>query len=238
MIDFLRLPFLEAIAYFRDKVSIPTTRWDEFTAEQHDRAFTISQLTKANLLEDARKIIKDAIANGTDIEDFKKTFKQKIVDKGWSPKPLPAGPPDYRLRIMLETNIRRAHTAGRDEQSRSPEFIARRPWRVWRHGDTNNPRATHLALDGKAIRADDPFWEVATPSCAFGCQCDFFTANERQLSLMGAEILANPPDPYTIAEPGFQRTPGRDAARDREELVDSALENLSPDIANKVQNDG
>lgn len=236
MIDFLKLPFLEAIAYFQQKVAIPTTRWDELTAEEHDWAFTISKLTKADLLEDARKLIQEAIANGTDIETFKAQFKEQIVDKGWNPKPLPAGPSDYRTRIILETNVRRAHTAGRDEQSRSPEFIKRRPWRIWRHGDSRNPRPLHKALDNKAIRADDPFWEVATPSCGFGCKCRFFTANDRQLSLMGATILDKIPDPYTIADPGFQHTPGRDVESERLSLINSAAETFSPDIAENLNN--
>lgn len=235
MVDFLKLPFQKAIAYFRKKIAIPTTRWNEFTAEQHDRAFTISQLTRADLLEDARKIIQSAIADGTDIEDFKSQFKERIIDKGWNPKPLPAGPPDYRLRIILETNVRRSYTAGRDEQSRSPEFIARRPWRIWRHRDTRNPRPLHLALDGKAIPADHPFWKVATPSCAYGCQCTFFTANDRQLKLMNAQILQNPPDPMTIAEPGFQNTPGRSPTEETASLKSSAMDRYSPDIAKKIQ---
>lgn len=234
MVDFLKLPFEEAIAFFSEKISLPTTRWDELTAEQHDWAFTISKLTKADLLEDARVLIREALANGTDIEDFKAEFKTRIEGKGWSPKPLPMGPKDYRMRIILETNVRRAYTAGRDKQSRSSEFISRRPWRIWRHRDTRNPRPMHLALDNKAIRADHPFWEVATPSCGFGCQCGFFTASDRQLSVMGAEILANPPDPYKVAEPGFQHTPGRDPEGDRVELVASATENLSSDIAAKL----
>jgi hypothetical protein len=224
----LSQPFKEAIAYFRKKIVIPTQRWDEFTAQNHDFAFTVSGLTKADLLEDVRWLVDKAISEGNDHETFKNQFKRLIGRKGWQPN-------DKRIYTILDTNSRRAYAAGRYEQATNPEILQSRPYWVWKHRDSVVPRPNHLALDNKAIAANHPFWKVATPACAFGCRCSFFSANERLLNRIGAQILANPPDPKTIADPSFQRAPGLDPEADRQDVLEQGLARLSPDIAEQMR---
>jgi hypothetical protein len=224
----LSLPFSEAIAYFRKKIIIPTQRWDEFTAQNHDFAFTVSGLQRADLLEDVRWLVDQAITQGNDIETFKDQFERLIGRKGWRPS-------DKRIYTILDTNSRRAYAAGRYEQATSPEMLQSRPYWVWKHRDSVVPRPNHLALDNKAIAASDPFWKVAFPMCAWGCRCTAFTANDRLLQRMGAQILANPPNPKTIAEPGFQRAPGLSPEEDRQDVLSQGLVGLSPDIAALVK---
>lgn|GEM_PF-1878315 len=224
----LKLPFSEAIAYFRKKIIIPTQRWDEFTAQNHDFAFTVSGLQRADLLEDVRWLVDQAITQGNDIETFKDQFERLIGRKGWRPS-------DKRIYTILDTNSRRAYAAGRYEQATSPEMLQSRPYWVWKHRDSVVPRPNHLALDNKAIAASDPFWKVAFPMCAWGCRCTAFTANDRLLQRMGAQILANPPNPKTIAEPGFQRAPGLSPEEDRQDVLSQGLVGLSPDIAALVK---
>ncbi|WP_099066503.1 phage minor head protein [Nostoc linckia] len=154
----LSQPFKEAIAYFRKKVIIPTQRWDEFTAQNHDFAFTVAGLTKADLLEDVRWLVDKAISEGNDYETFKSQFRRLIGRKGWHPN-------DKRIYTILDTNSRRAYAAGRYEQATNPDMLQRRPYWVWKHRDSVVPRPNHLALDNKAIAANHPFWKVALPSC-------------------------------------------------------------------------
>ncbi|MBN3946427.1 MAG: DUF1073 domain-containing protein [Nostoc sp. NMS7] len=226
----LSQPFKQAIAYFRKKVIIPTQRWDEFTAQNHDFAFTVSGLTRGDLLSDVRWLVDQAISKGNDLETFTSQFKRLVGRKGWKPS-------DKRIYTILDTNSRRAYAAGRYEQATSPDMLERRPYWVWKHRDSVIPRPNHLALDNKAIPANHPFWKVAFPSCAFGCRCSAFTANERMLRRIGAQILDNPPDPKTIAETGFQRAPGLAPDEDREDVLQQGLQRLSPDIAQKARND-
>ena len=226
----LRQPFQEAIAYFRRKVIIPTQRWDEFTAQNHDFAFTVSGLTRADLLSDVRWLVDQAISEGNDIETFTSQFRRLIGRKGWKPN-------DKRIYTILDTNSRRAYAAGRYEQATNPDMLERRPYWVWKHRDSVIPRPNHLALDNKAIAASNPFWKVALPSCAWGCRCSFFSANERMLQRIGAQILNNPPDPKTIADPSFQRAPGLAPDEDRDDVLQEGLQRFSPDIAQKVKQD-
>ncbi len=234
--EYLDLPFDEAIKYFRNKIPIPTENWRQFEAEQHDFAFTIAGLTKASLLDDARYLVDRGIAEGASFDEFKKDFRKLIERRGWTPTPLPAGPKDYRLRIIYETNIRRAYSAGRYKQLNDPDILKSRPYRMWSHGDSRNPRETHIALDGKVFDATDKFWEVAHPSCAYGCKCRAYSLSEKDLKRMGKKVEA-PPDPYTVAEKGFQRAAGTTPVQERKEILKRGVQNLSPDLNKLIQKD-
>ena len=225
--EWFKQTFAEQLAYFRSKFTFTTKSWKDFKSEQHDVAFTISGLTRGDLLEDAKWLVDKAITNGDDIETFKRQFKRLIGRKGWQAN-------DNRIYTILDTNSRRSYAAGRWQQAMKPEIMQRRPYLVWVHRDSVVPRPNHLALNNKAIRSDHPFWKVAFPACAFGCRCTAFTANERMLNRMGATILDNPPDPMTIAEQGFQRAAGSMPEVEKQEIIDSTLARLSPEIREKV----
>lgn len=225
--DWFKQTFAEQLAYFRSKFTFTTKSWKDFKSEQHDVAFTIAGLTRGDLLEDAKWLVDKAITKGDDHETFKRQFKRLIGRKGWQAT-------DNRIYTILDTNSRRSYAAGRWQQAMTPEIMQRRPYLVWVHRDSVVPRPNHLALNNKAIRSDHPFWKVAFPMCAFGCRCTAFTANERMLNRMGATILDNPPDPMTIAEQGFQRAAGSMPEVEKQEIIDSTLNRLSPEIREKV----
>ena len=226
--EWFKQKFEEQLLYFRRKLIIPTLTWKDFDAEQHDVAFTIAGLTRGDLLEDARYLVDKAIDEGNDIETFKRQFKRLIGRKGWKAN-------DSRLYTILDTNSRRSYAAGRYQQAMSPTVMRTRPYLVWIHRDSVVPRENHLALNNKAIPSNHKFWKVAFPTCAYGCRCTAFTANERMLNRMGATILNNPPDPYTIAEKGFQRSAGSMPEKERQEIVENTLARFSPAIAAKVK---
>lgn len=232
--DYLKLTPQEAVAYFRQKVAIPTERWDQFEAEQHDFAYTIAGLTQADILEDMRWLIGQAISEGNSFETFLKQFDRLVGRKGWQPEPLPAGPADWRMRIVFETPIRRAYGAGRREQQLDPEVIKQRPYLEWIHGDSPQPRPTHLALHHKIFEATDPGLDVAYPPCAFGCKCRMLSRSRRQVERLGLKVERFP-DPETIAEPGFRQAPGSTPDQDRQQVLKQGLNRLSPDLRQQVE---
>lgn len=167
---YLKLAPIDAIEYFRQKSAIPTENWDEFEAEQHDFAYTVAGLTRADLLEAMRFLIEEAIAKGNSFETFNKQFDRLIARRGGELTPLPAGPDDWRKRITFETPIRRAYAAGRLKQMRDPDVVKARPFWQWSHGDSpKDPRPEHVELNKKVFPADDKFWDVAYPPCGYGC---------------------------------------------------------------------
>ena len=235
--EYLRLPPTEAVDYFRQKVPMPTEEWDQFEAEQHDFAYTVAGLTRADLLSAMQWLIGQALSEGNSFETFNNQFDRLVARRGWQPDPLPAGPADWRMRIIFETPLRRAYSAGRFVQMRSPEVIARRKFWQWKHGDSSqDPRPNHLALHNKVFPADSPFWDVAFPSCAYGCKCRAFSLRERQVEAMGLRV-ETPPDPYTIAEEGFQRAPGTTPQEERQEVLQRGIDRLSPALREQVEGD-
>lgn len=227
--EYLRMPFKQALEYFKSKAVFPTENSKQFMAEHHDMAFTVAGLTRADLLEDTRWLIEQAIEQGNDLEVFKKQFKKLVARKGWEPG-------GHRQRILFETSVRRAHSAGRYQQMNDPELMKRRPHRMWRHGSSPEPRPNHLALDGKVFKADEPFWETAYPMCAYGCKCSALSLSERDLKRMGKKV-ETPPDPKTIAEPGFQRAAGSAPKTERKQILRDGLSRLSPELQAKVRAD-
>ena len=78
-----KLPFAEAVAWFRAKLNMPTEHWDELEGAAHAKYFTSAGATQADLLNDLRKMTDAAIAGELDIREFRKQFKELVEKYGW-----------------------------------------------------------------------------------------------------------------------------------------------------------
>ncbi|MGT4071588.1 UNVERIFIED_CONTAM: F protein, partial [Aeromonas hydrophila] len=58
------LPFEEAIAFFRQKLDMPSERWADVWRDAHNRAFIVAGATKTDLLADLRGAVDKAISEG------------------------------------------------------------------------------------------------------------------------------------------------------------------------------
>lgn len=160
------LPFDEAIAFLRNKLSIPTATWTELWKAMHTRAFTVAGALKSDLLEDLREAVDKAIAEGTTLETFRQDFDRIVEKTGWSYK----GERGWRTRTILETNIRTSYAAGRWKQMTDPDVVKTRPYLIYRHGDSVVPRPLHLSWDGLVLPPDDPWWKEHYPPNGWGCK--------------------------------------------------------------------
>ncbi len=77
-IDFSKLPFDEAIEFFRQKVNLPTEKWTDIMDGMHSRGFVVAGAMKDELLSDLKIAIDKAIAEGTTINDFRKSFDDTV----------------------------------------------------------------------------------------------------------------------------------------------------------------
>lgn len=228
MPDWLKQPFAEALEYQKQKIALPVDVVDKLEAEYHDFAFVVTGLTRADLTSDMKWLIEKAIEEGMDFEEFQRQFDRLIGRKGWQPGGGEKAK-SSRLYTILDTNVRRAHAAGRVRQARTSEVLNRRPYWMWVWRDSVQPRPHHEALNGKVFLASDPFWNVATPPCAFGCRCSFFALSERDLKRMG-KTVETPPDPKIIADPGFRRAPGTAPIEERQEILKRGLDRQSDEV--------
>ena len=168
------LPFAEQVEFFRNKLNLPTERWDDLLHEAHDRSFVVAGAMKADLLDDLRRAVDKAIEKGTGLEEFRRQFKE-IVQKngwtGWTGEGTKAGEA-WRTRVIWETNLASSRAAGRYKQLTDPELLARRPYWKYIHSDSVlHPRPQHLAWNGMVLPHDHPFWQTHFPPNGWGCGC-------------------------------------------------------------------
>lgn len=187
------LPFDEAIDFFREKLNIPTQHWDDLWQEMHARGFAVAGAVRDGLLTDFRSAVDKAIAEGTALEEFRNDFDAIVARHGWSYK----GSRNWRSEVIFSTNIRTAYAAGRYKQMTDPDVLAYRPYWQYRHGDSIVPRPLHLAWDGLALSADDPWWETHYPPNGWGCKCRVFPLSERDMKKTGKDGSDNAPDDGT-----------------------------------------
>jgi len=221
--SFGSLPFAEQIEFFRSKVSIPTLAWTDIYTYQHDYAFMVAGASKSALLNDLRGAIDGAIANGTTLDQFRKDFDGIVAKNGWAYN----GGRNWRTRVIYETNLRTAYAAGREIQMADPELRKRRPYGLYRHGGSEEPRPEHLAMDGVTVPLDDPFWDEWTPPGGWGCSCKKFMVSDADVERLGLTVQdpgpispreektigINGPSPRTVSvpvgiDPGFEYRPG------------------------------
>lgn len=228
--EWLRLPFKEAIAAFRKKLAIPTASYRKMAEGYHDWAFSISKMTKASLLKDAKWVIERGLEDGTGYDDLIKQWNKLIGRQGWR-----AG--DSRIYTILDTNIRSAQTSGRAQQMYDPDLIDRRPYAIWRWRDSVQPRPNHRALHNTAIALKDPFWDKVRVPGGFGCKCSIMSASKDFCDRNGIKILDNPPSPETIADPGFRYPLKGLGDKDRQDVIKRTLESLPASLQKVVEAD-
>lgn len=174
-------PFDEAIAFFRQKLNIPAEHWDDLWKMMHTKGFMVAGAMQDDLLEDLRQAVDSAISEGATLQDFRKSFDGIVEKYGWIYK----GGRNWRTKVIYDTNVRTAYMAGRYRQMADPDVTALRPYFMYRHGDSRNPREQHLAWNGLVLRYDDPFWKTHYPPNGWGCKCKVLSLSQRDLVKMG-----------------------------------------------------
>ncbi len=176
-----RVPFREAIAYFRQKINLPTRSWTDLWQGMHARAFVIAGAMREELIADLRHAVDRAISEGISLSEFRRQFDEIVARYGWQYR----GGRDWRTRVIYDTNLRTAYAAGRYRQMTDPELLRLRPYWQYRHGGSAQPRPEHLSWDGLVLRADDPWWRTHYPPNGWGCSCYVRPLDEEGLRALG-----------------------------------------------------
>ncbi|MDA8049973.1 MAG: phage minor head protein [Rhodospirillales bacterium] len=215
------LPFEEAIAYFRQKINVPTRRWTDLMNEAHAHGFAVAGAAQGAIVEDFRKAVAKAIGQGTGMAEFRRDFDAIVKKFGWSH----TGTAGWRARVIYETNLSTAFAAGRYAQMTEPATKAAFPYWEYIHTPVQYPRLQHLAWDGMVLRADDPFWDAHYPPNGWGCRCVAGAVSEAGLARRGksgpdaspgtaTRPWKNPHTGETMevpigVDPGFAYSPGK-----------------------------
>ena len=212
-----RQPFQDQLDFFRSKLNLPTERWDDIMRSANDRAFIVAGAAKADLLQDLRRAVDDAIAKGISIGEFRRQFAEIVARHGWTgwTGQGTAGGQAWRTRVIYQTNLQTSYAAGRWRQLNEPAVLAGLPYWEYVHRDgVLHPRPQHLAWHGLTLRHDDAFWRRHYPPNGWGCHCRV-RARARPRAGLPTERPADwdEIDPKTQAprgiDKGFDYAPGR-----------------------------
>ncbi len=192
-VNYGSLPFGEAIDFFRQKLDVKTTRWNELWQGMHARGFMVAGAAREDILTDFRNAVDKVISEGRTLEDFRKDFDNIVATHGWDYN----GGRNWRSRVIYDTNLRTAYAAGRYKQMIDPDVLAYRPnWR-YRHGASVVPRPLHLSWDKLVLRHDDPWWATHYPPNGWGCSCYVEPLSDRDVEKAGKAGPDQPPDDGT-----------------------------------------
>ena len=236
----LGLPFQEQLDFFRQKLNLPTDRWDDIWKAAHDRAFIVAGAAEADLLNDLRQAVDKAVTQGMTLRDFRKEFDAIVTRHGWhgwTGEGTDAGEA-WRTRVIYETNIRASYAAGRYRQLTSPAMIQALPyWRYVHNDSVRHPRPLHKLWGDMrlTLRYNDPFWATHFPPNGWGCRCRIVATDAP-----GEGDATTPPegwdkiDPKTKEQVGIDRgwgyEPGANADTPLRDLVDAKLFSLDAPI--------
>lgn len=242
-------PFQAQVDFFRSKLNLPTERYDDVLKAAHDRAFMVAGAAKADLLNDLRISVDNAIANGESIGAFRKRFDD-IVKKhgweGWTGSDSRAGR-DWRTRIIYQTNLSTSYAAGRFKQLNDPDLVAVRPYWKYIHNDTvAHPRPLHVSWSGMVLHKDDPWWKTHMPPNGWGCRCRVKAVHKSEFknekapdngSFKHIDAQGNTHTVPNGIDFGFDYQPGANTNAKLRDLIARKLINYPDEIAAAVKVD-
>ena len=182
-----------AAAYIRGKAVADPKNFGALPDQLKQRAFTVAGIEQM----DALRRIRDAIAKlpeGASWDEAKREIAAEMspyVAGGDAPAPRNAA--KARAEFLLRTHGFQAYAVARHQQQM--EDIEIFPyWKYETVGDSR-VRAAHAALDGKILRADDPWWKTHYPPWDWGCRCIVVALDEEDAKEIGISERKDMPTP-------------------------------------------
>lgn len=206
-----------AAAYIRGKAVASPENFGALPAQLKQRAFTVAGIEQL----DALRRIRDAIAKmpeGASWDEAKREIAAEMspyvpakadrsdMGKGANRE---AGRPDMkaaraRADFLLRMHGFQAYAVSRHQQSM--EVVQDFPyWKYETVGDSR-VRAGHAALDGKVLKADDPWWKTHYPPWDWGCRCIVVPLDEEDAKAAGISTHAEMPTPERSGTFAFDPT--------------------------------
>lgn len=201
------LPPEKAIEYFQAKGYILTWDWKDLWQECQSKAFTVAKVMRADILQDIRGALDDALNNGTTFHEFQKSLTPTLQTKGWWGRQLASKvdptQPDLvdpssgeiktvqlgsprRLRTIYQTNLQTAYMAGRYKSMM--ESADTHPYWQYVAVLDGRTRPAHRAMNGRVFRYDDELWSAMYPPNGFNCRCRVSALTSRAVESEGITV--------------------------------------------------
>jgi len=214
------LPFDLMLDFFRKKkIVISPNSWRDVMGDAHNTAFTVAQVTAADVLLDIQNSLLEMMEAGETIKTWKNNLRPILQEKGWLPGTAPEGRkplPGYRLNNIATTNISSANNAGRWKQQQ--KMANRRPYLQYVNPDDESTTDLCRWLSGKVYNADDAIWGKNYPPNHFQCRSTVRSLREKDMTRRGLKVSTKKPpmkpeegfehDPSTAWVPDLEKYPG------------------------------
>lgn len=191
----------EASDYLRARGQLTQTfSWQDLWHDEHARQFTVSRLTRLDLLAAMQDGITKSVKGDLSRRDWTRNTEALLKKEGWWGE-IPVLDPvsgetvttkfdDARLKLIFDTNTRMAYSAGQWE-------------RIWRNRATHpyvryitrgdeRVRESHRRWNNLTLPSDDPFWEKHWPPNGWRCRCRVTSMTQREFDKGYAEYRAAP----------------------------------------------
>lgn len=169
------LPFNQATEFFKDKLNIPSRKWDDLWKEEHAKGFMSAGAMKAELLNDLRSEVEKGIAGNITPQQFLKSFDDIVARHGWNYY----GTRRWRSDLIYDTNVTTAYQAGRWSQFHAggAKFLK------YVHADgVRRPRPQHVAWNGLVLPITHIFWDSHYPPNGWRCHCRAVVADASEVT--------------------------------------------------------
>ena len=207
------LPAKEAIKILKGQDVDTSGDWEAMMAFSGDRAFVISHVVNADILQDMLDGLTKALEEGTPFEEFKKNARDLLARRGWTGADADdeAGQTAdlteaWRLELIYRNNLQNALNAGR--RTGQLNVMDRRPYSVYSSVRDNHTTDECKGRDGVVLPTDDAWWDKNYPQNHHLCRGKVYTASERELTRDGLKIST---DEYLATLPppakGFAQSP-------------------------------
>ncbi|MBS7349377.1 MAG: minor capsid protein, partial [Comamonas sp.] len=146
---------------------------------EHGRAFTISRLARADLLEALQQSLAKSVAGDLTRRDWINNAEQLLQDAGWwgvkeviDPRTgelLKTRFNHARLQLIFDTNVRQAAAAG--QWQRMLRHQRTHPYARYVSMNDGRTRELHRSWHNVTLPLDDPWWSTHRPPNGWRCRC-------------------------------------------------------------------
>jgi SPP1 gp7 family putative phage head morphogenesis protein len=197
-IAFAPTPHEEAIALIRRKPAVSREVFDQLLPELRGRAFTITGVEGATVLQRVRDTIA-ALPQGGEGNTWDKLREQVAEELD----PYLGDGAEARATLLMRTHGFQAFQAANwrvaqeDADTTHLQYLAT---------EDDHVRDSHLALNGLILPKDDPFWQDHYPPWEWGCRCRVRPMNPDLMDEARADDTGrNPEDRLVIEGPALDQ---------------------------------
>lgn len=177
-----------AADYIRGKAVADPKNFGALPNQLKQRAFAVAGIEQMDALRKLRDIIAK-LPEGANWDNVKKDLAAEIsIYTGVDAKAAKA-----RAEHTLRMQGFQAYAVARHQQQVST--VGSHPYWMYETVGDNRVRAGHAALDGKVLRADDPWWKTHYPPWDWGCRCIVIALDEEDAQKFGISEHNDMPTP-------------------------------------------